>query len=769
MTSDAEIVVGIRGRVGGGGKRVKRELDDIANSGDRATNVMGQLQKALGALAVGQVLRTSTSQALSFSNALAEVSTLLDDTTGEMEKLTQAAKEQALQFGSNPAAQTKAFYQIISAGAENAAEATVILTAANKLAVGGVTDITTAADGLTTVLNAYGDEVESATAVSDAMFVAMRAGKTTIGELSSGIGKVAPLAVSAGVAFDELLASVSALTKGGISTQESITGVRAILAAVVKPTSEAAKLAESLGIEFSAAGLKAKGFSSFLEDLIDKTGGSTDQLAKLFGGVEALVPILALSGKAGVDFNAILGDMTNKAGATETAFNKIAESPGFKIGRVMAAIRLKALELGDAIVAVLTPAAVSLVDNMDGLQRIFTVLAITTIPLLVTGIGTHLVGAVTALSVAISLNPLFAAGILLVASTAALVTYSDKIKVTEDGVTSLRDVFAVLWSDISKGVKNAIQDLKIFFEPIINFLDRLASHPMMNRFGSNVKSAIGGTNYVQSVIGRAQERTESPLFGEGDQNRDILKNALSGGPSTFQEIFGTTNNNDNEQIDTSIQKIEEITVKNAANSNEIERQTKLLDTLSNITSGFFKSALTGADGFKGALKSVIKQLADLAFQMTVLEPIKNNLFGSGSGKNDIFGSILSGVAGMFTGGGTSASIAQASARGVANPALFGPGFASGGSMILGGNSGIDQNQLSLNGRPIARVGRGETLSVSPAGKSGGGGGQPIIINQTLNVSTGVAESVAAEFATFMPVVEERIKSGVQEAQARGIK
>lgn len=55
MTSDAEIVVGIRGRVGGGGKRVKRELDDIANSGDRATNVMGQLQKALGALAVGQV------------------------------------------------------------------------------------------------------------------------------------------------------------------------------------------------------------------------------------------------------------------------------------------------------------------------------------------------------------------------------------------------------------------------------------------------------------------------------------------------------------------------------------------------------------------------------------------------------------------------------------------------------------------------------------------------------------------------------------------
>lgn len=46
-----------------------------------------------------------------------------------------------------------------------------------------------------------------------------------------------------------------------------------------------------------------------------------------------------------------------------------------------------------------------------------------------------------------------------------------------------------------------------------------------------------------------------------------------------------------------------------------------------------------------------------------------------------------------------------------------PGFANGGSMVIGGNPGVDQNVLSLNGAPVARVGYGETLSVTPAGGS----------------------------------------------------
>lgn len=61
------------------------------------------------------------------------------------------------------------------------------------------------------------------------------------------------------------------------------------------------------------------------------------------------------------------------------------------------------------------------------------------------------------------------------------------------------------------------------------------------------------------------------------------------------------------------------------------------------------------------------------------------------------------------------------------------GYANGGSFQVGGNAGVDQNVLSINNTPVARVSRDETINVVPAssgssssssgvgGSSGGGG------------------------------------------------
>jgi hypothetical protein len=56
------------------------------------------------------------------------------------------------------------------------------------------------------------------------------------------------------------------------------------------------------------------------------------------------------------------------------------------------------------------------------------------------------------------------------------------------------------------------------------------------------------------------------------------------------------------------------------------------------------------------------------------------------------------------------------------------GFASGGSMTIGGRGGTDTNLLSLNGRPIANVSRGETLSVGNRALNGRGGAT--VVQQT---------------------------------------
>jgi TP901 family phage tail tape measure protein len=315
----------------------------------------------MGLAAIAATAALSLKEATEFETKMAEVSTLLDDTSA-LEGMEQAVKDLAIEYGQFPDDQVEAIYSIISAGAEDATEAVMTLEAANKLAIGGVTDVAIAADGLTSALNAYGEEAGTATDVSDAMFVAMKAGKTTIGELSANLGNVAPIAAEAGVGLDELLGATAALTKTGATTSSSMNGLRQVIASILKPTAEAEEEAKKLGLVFNSTALESKGLQGFLEDLTAKTGGNKDSLTQLFGSVEALGPIFALTGSQAGAFSEIMEDMENKTGATDVAFSKIQETGGQAFDRLAALANVAAINIGNELL----PAAADLANFFIG-------------------------------------------------------------------------------------------------------------------------------------------------------------------------------------------------------------------------------------------------------------------------------------------------------------------------------------------------------------------------------------------------------------------
>jgi hypothetical protein len=55
-------------------------------------------------------------------------------------------------------------------------------------------------------------------------------------------------------------------------------------------------------------------------------------------------------------------------------------------------------------------------------------------------------------------------------------------------------------------------------------------------------------------------------------------------------------------------------------------------------------------------------------------------------------------------------------------------------------------------------------SIVPNNKLGGGG---VVVNQTINVTTGVQSTVRAEIANLMPQISEAAKGAVVEARMRG--
>lgn len=150
--------------------------------------------------------------------------------------------------------------------------------------------------------------------------------------------------------------------------------------------------------------------------------------------------------------------------------------------------------------------------------------------------------------------------------------------------------------------------------------------------------------------------------------------------------------------------------------------------------GNFRDAFRG--GLRAALDGNLKDffrrwMEDASFNALsrVLDKLADRLGdliagGGGGGGGGLFGAI-----GKLFGGGGGGALPTGGLLGGGDGPVFDfkvPGYDSGGSMRLGGLAGIDRNLLSLNGRPIARVGRGEVMDIRPANEGGAGGGASVI-------------------------------------------
>jgi TP901 family phage tail tape measure protein len=288
-----------------------------------AQGIGQQLTAGLGSAISGlKGLAIDREAIASYDKARAQVSTLTDDMAG----MATMAREVSKAVGGS-ASQTEvlaASYDVLSAGFSEAADAANVLTAAQKGAIGGQSDLNTVSNATTTILNAYGLASKDAEKVVNQMIGTQNAGKIVVGEYANKIGAVATIAASAGVSLEELNAFIATATVKGVSANSSIDGMRAAISAVLKPSQEASEYAAQLGVNFSAAGLKAGGLSGVLAQLREKNADGAESLTKLFGSVEAVAAIMPSAGDGVKDFAKNLE--TIKGASAEDAFQKMQNS-----------------------------------------------------------------------------------------------------------------------------------------------------------------------------------------------------------------------------------------------------------------------------------------------------------------------------------------------------------------------------------------------------------------------------------------------------------
>lgn len=361
-----------------------KAFDDLENKASKAGQASGQkfgnsfskqlktgatsAVKSFAAVAVAafgvnkalESLSASFENLRGFSRGIAEINSILPKNQKLTEEATQKLIEFSTAFGGDQQKQARAFYNIVSAGVKGTTKQLDTLAIANRAAVAGLVDIDDAAKVLVSSVNAYASSGLTAKQASDDLFVAVREGQTTFGELSSFLGNVTSVAASAGLKFNELAGFLAFATKNGLATDVAVTGLRQVLTTIIKPSKEASDEAKRLGLEFNTSALRAKGLSGFLSDLVKSTGGSSDSLSKLFGNVRALTPILQVANGNFSELDRILNETKGSGGATASAFRTISQNLDFKLETVSSEFSA----LGLNLLRTVNPALTTFADGL---------------------------------------------------------------------------------------------------------------------------------------------------------------------------------------------------------------------------------------------------------------------------------------------------------------------------------------------------------------------------------------------------------------------
>jgi len=308
---------------------------------------------AVGAAAIGIGI-AGTMAFVDFERSMNEVFTLVPGTSQDaMDAMTNNVKKFSKEFGVLPEKIVPALYQALSAGVPQD-NVFAFLETAQKAAKGGVTDLTTAVNGISSVVNAYGADTINATQASDLMFTAVRMGKTTFEEMSNALFNVNPIAAALGVKFGDVTAAMSAMTAQGIPTNVATTQLRQLFVELSKEGTKTSDVFEKISGKsfknFVAEGGNTQQALLLLEQYAKNTGVGINDL---FGSVEGGSAALALTGKGTETFSKNLDAMGKSAGATEGAFTQMDKGLGPLVDKFKAWAAVLLIDIGTKLAPII--------------------------------------------------------------------------------------------------------------------------------------------------------------------------------------------------------------------------------------------------------------------------------------------------------------------------------------------------------------------------------------------------------------------------------
>lgn len=308
--------------------RISTELDSTKAQGAMA-KFSGTAKSALKGVAVaagaaGTAISAMAGYAVkvgsSFEEGMSKVSAISGAAGGDLEKLTDKAKEMGAKTKFSATEAASAFEYMAMAGWKTEDMLNGIEGIMNLAAASGE-DLATTSDIVTDALTAFGMSASDSGRFADVLAAASSNANTNVGMMGETFKYVAPVAGALGFSVEDTAVAIGLMANSGIKASQAGTSLRSIMSRLAKPTDDVQIAMDALGISLTDSNGNMKSLNEVMGDLrkgfANLSEAEKASMAATIGGQEAMSGLLAIVNASDEDFRSLQNAINNADGAAE--------------------------------------------------------------------------------------------------------------------------------------------------------------------------------------------------------------------------------------------------------------------------------------------------------------------------------------------------------------------------------------------------------------------------------------------------------------------
>ena len=346
------------------GKQWKNMGKDIEKAGRSISSVGSSMTKSVTMPILG-IGGAAVKVAADFESGMDKVASISGATGGDLDKLSEKAKEMGKLTKFSATDSADAFSYMAMAGWKtkdmlDGIEGVMYLAGATG------EDLATTSDIVTDALTAFGKSAEDTNSFVDVLAATSANANTNVSMLGESFKYVAPVAGSLNYSYQDVAHALGLMANSGIKASQAGTSLRSWLTRLASPTKQSAEAMDALGVSMIDGEGNMKSLEQLMRETRESFAGLTEEQkaarAAQLAGKTGMAGLLAVVNSSDKDFEKLAGAIGESNGAAKEMYNVANDNLNGQLIVLKSNVESLGISLGQKLI----PFASKLVEKIQG-------------------------------------------------------------------------------------------------------------------------------------------------------------------------------------------------------------------------------------------------------------------------------------------------------------------------------------------------------------------------------------------------------------------